>query len=62
MFRPRTSQEAGGVAQFASIPAPIKGWNARDSIIAMSPEHAIELINFIPRPGRLELRRGFVSM
>ena len=32
----------------ASIPAPVGGWNARDTVEQMPPNDAIQLINFIP--------------
>lgn len=31
-----------------TIPAPVGGWNARDSIAAMDQKDAVELINFFP--------------
>jgi hypothetical protein len=33
----------GDVARVASIPAPVQGWNARDSIANMDPEFAVTL-------------------
>lgn len=47
-----------GLAFPASIPASIKGWDAISSVADMPPDHAIQLDNFIPRPGYLEPRRG----
>ena len=47
-----------GTAIPASIPASIKGWDALSSVADMPPDHAVQLINFIPRPGYLEPRRG----
>lgn len=47
-----------GTAVPASVPASIKGWDALTSVADMPPDHAIQLINFIPRPGYLEPRRG----
>lgn len=41
-----------------SIPASVKGWDAISSVANMPPDHAIQLDNFIPRPGYLEIRRG----
>ena len=34
-----------------AIPAPVGGWNARDSLDAMPPTDAIKLVNWIPRAG-----------
>lgn len=47
-----------GQAFPASIPASIKGWDALSSVADMPPDHAIQLDNFIPRPGFLEIRKG----
>lgn len=41
-----------------SIPASIKGWDQISSLANMEPDHAIQLDNWIPRPGYLEIRRG----
>jgi len=41
-----------------SVPAPIGGWNARDSIANMPPEDAVILTNWFPRPSDVILRSG----
>ena len=41
-----------------SIPASIKGWDEISSLADMPPDHAVQLDNWIPRPGYLEIRRG----
>lgn len=41
-----------------SIPASIKGWDQISSLAEMEADHAVQLDNFIPRPGYLEVRRG----
>ena len=46
-------------AQVASIPAPVGGWNARDSIANMEPTDAVELINFFPSYSNVVLRGGY---
>jgi hypothetical protein len=43
---------------FKSLPAPIGGWNARDSIAAMESTDAVMLDNFFPTPSDVLLRRG----
>jgi hypothetical protein len=43
----------------ASVPAPTKGWNAKDALADMKPDYAVQLDNWIPRPGYVEIRRGF---
>lgn len=42
-----------------SIPPPTGGWDARSSIAAMPPSNAVILDNWVPRPGLVEMRRGF---
>ena len=55
----RTSQLVqGNAARVASIPAPVGGWNARDSIANMEPLDAVELINFFPTVSNCVLRGG----
>jgi hypothetical protein len=41
-----------------SIPASVKGWDQISSLADMDPDHAVQLDNWIPRPGYLEIRRG----
>jgi hypothetical protein len=45
-------------ARVASIPAPVGGWNARDSIANMEPLDAVQLINFFPTISNCVLRGG----
>jgi hypothetical protein len=49
-------------ATTASVPAPIGGWNARDSLANMSPMDAIELINFYPTPTDVTMRKGYTKV
>jgi len=44
-----------------SLPAPIGGWDAQNPIAAMPIQNAVILDNWVPRPGFVELRRGFVA-
>lgn len=48
-------------SQGASFPAPIGGWDAYSPISAMPQQNAVELINWYPQPGYVELRRGYVT-
>lgn len=48
-------------ASTASIPAPVGGWNTEDALAKMPLTDAVILDNWIPRGGRLEMRRGFVE-
>lgn len=52
---------ANGSAKIKSIPAPIGGWNVRDSIDMMPEEDALTLDNWVPRAGKMELRGGYTS-
>lgn len=44
-----------------SIPAPVGGWNARDSIDDMAEDEAVHLDNFFPGFGKCSLRNGHSS-
>jgi hypothetical protein len=41
-----------------TFPAPVGGWNARDSLASMSPKDAVALDNWFPRPSYVEMRSG----
>jgi hypothetical protein len=43
----------------ASLPAPIGGWNARDSLAEMQPLDAVVMNNFFPTPTDVTLRKGY---
>jgi hypothetical protein len=45
-------------ARVASIPAPVGGWNARDSIANMGPMDAVTLVNMFPTVSNVVLRGG----
>ena len=45
----------------ASVPAPIGGWNARDSVAEMNPLDAVVLENFFPTPSQIQLRKGYTQ-
>lgn len=46
-------------ASVASIPAPVGGWNARDSFANMKPTDAVTLENFFPSVSNVVLRGGY---
>ena len=48
-------------ATTTSVPAPIGGWNARDSLAQMPPLDAVTLINFFPTPTDVTLRKGYTK-
>lgn len=47
-------------SQVASLPSPTGGWNTRDPFDRMPPEDAVQLDNFFPDTGYVQLRRGHV--
>jgi hypothetical protein len=46
------------VATVISRPAPVKGWNARDSVASMKPDEASYLDNWFPTAADVALRNG----
>jgi len=48
-------------ASVASIPAPVGGWNARDSLANMAPTDAVTLENFFPSVSNVVLRGGYTQ-
>ena len=48
-------------ASTASVPSPIGGWNARDSLANMSPTDAVQMINFFPTPTDVMMRKGYTQ-
>lgn len=53
--RPMSLQDGNAV----SIPAPIGGWNARDSIAEMAPTDAVYLTNWFPSATYCQFRYGY---
>jgi hypothetical protein len=46
-------------AKTASVPAPIGGWNARDSLAQMAPTDAVQMVNWYPTPTDVTMRKGY---
>ena len=46
----------------ASLPAPIGGWNARDSLAEMNPLDAVQMVNFFPTPTDVTMRKGYTKI
>jgi hypothetical protein len=62
MLQPLTdNSRKSKVSQSASIPAPVRGWNARDSLANMAEDFAVELENVFPNLTSCDLRSGFAS-
>ena len=53
------AKQRSGSARVVSIPAPVGGWNTRDSIDEMDPRDAVTLDNFIPGIGKVSSRKGY---
>ena len=49
-------------ATTASIPAPIGGWNGRDSLAEMPSTDAVQMVNFYPTPSDVTLRKGYTQV
>ena len=55
------SQPKKFTAKTTSVPAPIGGWNGRDSLAQMSPLDAVEMVNFYPTPTDVTMRKGYTK-
>ncbi|MDE3021975.1 MAG: hypothetical protein KGI54_08955 [Pseudomonadota bacterium] len=49
------------IANTVTFPAPVGGWNARDSLAAMKKEDAVILDNLVPKTTEVVLRSGSVD-
>jgi len=52
---------ARAVSGSVSLPAPVGGWNARDSIGEMPPTDAVYLTNWFPATSSVNLRDGYTQ-
>ena len=41
------------------VPAPVEGWDSKSALAAMQDTRAVQLKNWFPQPGYVEVRRGF---
>ena len=48
-------------SKFVSLTAPIGGVNSRDAISAMAPTDAVEMVNWYPTMGSVDLRNGYTQ-
>lgn len=62
MRRAAADPRGAQVSRAGSIPAPTGGWDAQNPLADMPQTNAVILDNFIPRPGYVEVRRGFVPL
>lgn len=61
MRQPLRSKRFTRRATSQSLPAPVGGWNARDSLAQMSPTDAIQLDNWFPSESSVDTRGGCSS-
>ncbi len=57
----KTKAPHGPVSQTKSYPAPVGGWNARDSLATMPLTDAVALDNWMPKSSYVELRGGYTE-
>jgi len=51
----------GRASKAVSLPAPVGGWNARDSLADMAPGDAVTLVNFFPDVNSVNIRGGYTD-
>lgn len=56
---PRKPQAQKHRAKVVSLPAPVGGWNARDSFANMKEDEAVSLVNLFPSTTAVEMRAGY---
>lgn len=56
-LRPNPKQRA--VVRQSVVPAPVGGYDASSALVAMDPKRAVQLTNWFPQPGYVEVRRGY---
>ena len=47
------------VVKSTTVPAPVAGWDAKNPLASMPPLAAVQLKNWFPQPGWVEVRRGY---
>lgn len=57
----RTKGRRAAVASSVSMPAPVGGWNARDSLAQMPQGDAVSLVNFFPATTECVMRYGYTQ-
>ena len=58
-MRAQLARPQGPAASIQSLPAPVGGWNARDSLANMDPMDAVQLTNLFPSVSSVNLRGGY---
>lgn len=47
------------IVRSKAIPAPIEGWDASSALASMKETRAVQLRNWFPQPGYVEVRKGY---
>jgi hypothetical protein len=55
----RAGKARARLTRTVPVPAPVEGWDASSALASMKPLRAVELLNWFPQPGWLEVRKGF---
>lgn len=58
LMRAARAESGQGLYVPGAMPAPVLGWNARDSLDGMAPGYAVKLDNFFPYNGFVSVRAG----
>lgn len=59
MRKPQRRLTRSQISRTLSVPSPVAGWNARDSLAEMGPTDAVSLDNFFCSPFDVMVRYGF---
>ena len=55
----RANRARAAQAKSSIIKPPVGGWDASTALAAMPDDRAVELVNWFPQPGYIEIRKGY---
>lgn len=55
----RSNASRQAIAKSSTVMPPVGGWDASSALAAMPADRAVELVNWFPQPGYIEVRRGY---
>jgi hypothetical protein len=55
----RSKQRRARIVKSETVPAPVAGWDAKNPLASMPPLAAVQLKNWFPQPGWVEVRKGY---
>lgn len=58
MRRPVRQSRRQRIVKSTTVPSPVNGWNTKAPLASMDPLSAVQLKNWFPQPGWVEVRRG----